>query len=288
MLTAYPHSQIDTGVYEINEFDGASMFLIEGTERALLIDTGVGIGALDVFLRQLTALPVDVLLTHNHRDHVGNAPRFPSVYMGTADIQMGPILRELTTRESRLQFAHHTLEMHPGRTYPWTDADVEALNQEPAVISIGDGFTFNLGGRSVHCISTPGHTPGSLSAIDSQTGILFCGDACNGTLGLGVRPFAGGKHATMAQSYAALTRLAQLPFDHARIFNGHSDYRAQGTPLPASVFPAILEAMEMVLSGQYTSQPKHIASINADVEIVRHRGVELQFHSELIQDLSVL
>lgn len=42
MLTAYPHSQIDTGVYEINEFDGASMFLIEGTERALLIDTGVG------------------------------------------------------------------------------------------------------------------------------------------------------------------------------------------------------------------------------------------------------
>lgn len=76
MLTTYPYSQIDIGVYEINEFDGASMFLIEGNERALLIDTGVGIGALDKFLHQLTALPVDVLLIHNHRDHVGNAPRF--------------------------------------------------------------------------------------------------------------------------------------------------------------------------------------------------------------------
>lgn len=210
MLTTYPYSQIDIGVYEINEFDGASMFLIEGNERALLIDTGVGIGALDKFLHQLTALPVDVLLTHNHRDHVGNAPRFRSVYMGAADVQMGPILRELTTRESRLQFAHHTLEMHPDGAYPWTDADIGALTQEPTVIPIGDGFTFDLGGRSVHCVSTPGHTPGSLSAIDSQTGILFCGDACNGTLGLGVRPFVGGKHATMAQSYTALKRLAQM------------------------------------------------------------------------------
>lgn len=283
MLTTYPYSQIDIGVYEINEFDGASMFLIEGNERALLIDTGVGIGALDKFLHQLTALPVDVLLTHNHRDHVGNAPRFRSVYMGAEDVQMGPILRELTTRESRLQFAHHTLEMHPDGAYPWTDADIGALTQEPTVIPIGDGFTFDLGGRSVHCVSTPGHTPGSLSAIDSQTGILFCGDACNGTLGLGVRPFAGGKHATMAQSYTALKRLAQISFDHTRIFNGHSDYRTQGMPLPVSTFPAILETMEMVLSGQYISYSKHIASINADVEIVHHNGIELQFHSDLIR-----
>ena len=282
MISTYPYSVIDNGVFEINEFDGSSMFLIVGNARALLIDTGVGIGDLKAFIGTLTDRPIDVLLTHNHRDHVGNAPRYSVVHMGKGDLGMGPILRSATSRESRMQFANNTCKMHPGKNYPWCADDLAEFTQEPKVIPVVDGFTFDLGGRSVQCIATPGHTPGSISAIDSETGILFCGDACNGILGLGVRPIEGMQHASVEEAYDALKRLNSMDFDHNRIFNGHTDCRAQGQALPEYMLPRVLTTMEKIISGHYQAIHKHIPSINADVEVVQEHGVEVQFHTEMI------
>ncbi len=285
MLDTYPYSIIGNGVYEINEFDGASMFLIVGREKALLIDTGVGIGDLKGFIVGLTDLPVDVLLTHNHRDHVGNAPQFKKVYISRLDTRMGPMLRPLTTKESRLQFAYNARKIHPDRNYLWSEADFDTFTQEPEIDIIEDGFEFDLGMRKVKCIWTPGHTPGSFSAIDDATGILFCGDACNRILGLGIRPIEGMKHATVEEALIGLYRLNRMDFDHKQIFNGHSDSREQGKPLDEDVLAAVIEGMEMIVNSNYISHPKHIASINADVEIVTYKGVELQFHSELIHGI---
>lgn len=282
MLSRYPCVRIAENTWEINEFDCASMFLLAGRERALLIDTGIGIGCLSDFVRTLTLLPVDVLLTHNHRDHVGGAPVFPRVHISREDSRMGPMLRPLTAPESRKQYAVNVRQRHSDRAYPWTDEDFPTFQREPEVVGIGDGWTFDLGGRTVVCRSTPGHTPGSLSAIDSQTGFLFCGDACNGVVGLGVRPIDGMRHATIEEALEALRRLWAMDFDHGHVFNGHADFRAPGNPLRPEVYPAVMETMEDILSGHYVSRPKYIQSIDAHVEIVTARGVELQFHRELI------
>lgn len=275
----YPISQIAEDIYEINEFDCASMFLVVGRARALLIDTGIGLGDLRGFIRTITPLPLDVLLTHNHRDHVGNAPQFTRVHLSEIDVRMGRMLRPLTTVESRLQYAHHTRSIYPERAYPWTDADVRAFDKEPEVVPIGDGHVFDLGGRRVTCVHTPGHTPGSLSAIDSATGILFCGDACNRVIGLGMRPIEGMRHATMEEALDGLRHLWAMDFDHERVYNGHTDFRKTGSPLKADVYPSAMRAMENVIAGDYVSRPKRIESIRADVEIVCQDGVELQFHS---------
>ena len=282
MISTYPYSVIDNGVFEINEFDGSSMFLIAGDERALLVDAGVGIGDLKTFIGGLTDRPIDVLLTHNHRDHVGNAPRYSAVHMGKGDIGMGSILRNTTSRESRMQFAYNVCKMHPDKNYPWCADDFAEFAQEPRVIPVVEGFMFDLGGRSVQCIATPGHTPGSMSAIDSKTGILFCGDACNGVLGLGIRPIEGMQHASVEEAYDALKRLETMNFDHERIYNGHIGCRIQGQPLPKYILPCALSAMEKIISGHYRAIHKHIPSINADVEVVQENGVEIQFHKELI------
>lgn len=282
MLAEYPYMQIAPDTWEINEFDGVSMFLLAGEKRALLLDTGVGIGDLPGFIRTLTDLPVDVLVMHNHRDHAGGAPAFERVYISTLDAQMGPMLRPLTTWESRLQFARHTCAVHPERTYPWTPDDLAVFDREPEVICIEDGYVFDLGGRKVTCYLTPGHTPGSLSAIDSKTQILFCSDACNTTVGLGVRPIDGMRHATLEEAYDGLKRLFTMEFDRNQVYNAHTDTRTVGKPLEPWVCPAVIRTMEAILRGDYVSKPKHIASINADVEIVNSCGVELQFHRENI------
>lgn len=278
MLSRYPCIQIAENTWEINEFDCASLFLLAGQDSALLIDTGIGIGALDAFVKTLTPLPLKVLLTHNHRDHVGNAPCFEAVHISSIDLRMGRMLRPLTTLESRLAYACHVRDAHAGMAYPWTRNDMQAFSAEPEVICIEPQHTFDLGGRTVTCYHTPGHTPGSFSAIDSQTGFLFCGDACNGTIGLGVRPIEGMRHATMEEALMGLRSLDGRA-DPGRVYSGHSDCRGFGKPLGRDVLRHAMEAMALVIAGDYVAEHTHIKSIGADVETMTYKGVKLQFHS---------
>lgn len=284
MLQDYPFARISQGVYEVDEFDNASIYLVEGDDRAALIDTGIGLGDLRAFAAGLTDRPLTVLLTHNHRDHVGNAPLFPEVWMSGLDQRMGPLLRPLTARDSRMQYARNTCRRHPEKRYPWTEADMVDFSpeREPQVRTLGDGDVIDLGGRTLQCVWTPGHTPGSMSFIDSRTGALFCGDSCNRVVGLGVRPIDGMRHATVEEAHAALRRLNTMDFDHGLIFNGHGDFRTPGRPLAPWVLPAVTQAMAQLLSGRYTTEHRVIPSINAPVEVLMTGGVELQFHEELI------
>ena len=73
---AFPYKEIAPNTYEIGEFDCASIFLLIGDEKAMVIDTGIGIGDLKGFIRTLTDKPLMVCFTHDHADHVGGASAF--------------------------------------------------------------------------------------------------------------------------------------------------------------------------------------------------------------------
>ena len=84
----YPMVQIKKGIWEIDEFDMASMYLIEGTERAMLIGTGMGAGDLRGAVEMITDKPLVVVHTHGHIDHTGNARQFEEVWIHPADAHM--------------------------------------------------------------------------------------------------------------------------------------------------------------------------------------------------------
>ena len=63
--------QVSRDVWAIDEFGIDIMYLIIGTERALLVDTGIGIGNIRSVVETMTHLPYDVVNTHHHYDHVG-------------------------------------------------------------------------------------------------------------------------------------------------------------------------------------------------------------------------
>lgn len=284
MLNAYPYKMAGAGIWEINEFDGVSMFLIEGSERALLIDTGVGIGDLKTFVKTLTNKPVDIFLTHNHRDHVGNAPLFSRVYMSGIDRMIGPVVRPWTSKESRLKYAHHVLERYRDRSYPWTDEDVWEFTEkdEPEVIRVRDGHVFQLGDREVSCWLCSGHTPGSMVLIDSETGYLFCGDSCNQKFGLGVRPIPGLPQVSVEETLESLKRIWEMEFDHLSIFNGHADFRPLGQPLKTEVFPTLMEGLAKIMEGDFTVCKEWIQEIDTVVETALFGEVAIQFHSDNI------
>lgn len=132
------------------------MYLLEGEREAALIDTGVGMIDLKKIVQSLTALPLLVLNTHGHFDHTGGNTSFDRVYLHEAD-------KEAYRVHYKMQ------EQFPQYTFRTPKGDI---------LSMRDGDSFDLGGRTLEVIHTPGHTIGSVCVLDRERRWLFTGDTC--------------------------------------------------------------------------------------------------------------
>ena len=138
------HTWIGNGHRCYNE----SLYLIEGNDRAVLLDAGVNIPKLDKIVAGITSKPVTLMLTHGHGDHVGAAGLFPEVYLCEADEQMF----KGNVRRYKGEIKHLT-----------------------------EGQVIDLGGRKLEVLFTPGHTSGSITFIDKANHYGFSGDAFGST-----------------------------------------------------------------------------------------------------------
>ena len=85
MSCPYVSVNLAPGFYVIEE-NGVRSFLLEGSEEAVLIDTGFGNGDLKAFIATLTSLPVTkVINTHADMDHLGCSHQFNSILMHPAE-----------------------------------------------------------------------------------------------------------------------------------------------------------------------------------------------------------
>jgi hydroxyacylglutathione hydrolase len=67
---SYMSWKLNENTWIINFMNGSqNMYLLEGREKALLIDTGWGAGNLRALVEKLTSKPVIVTNTHGHLDH---------------------------------------------------------------------------------------------------------------------------------------------------------------------------------------------------------------------------
>jgi enterochelin esterase family protein len=140
MANAFTTKTIADGAWHIQDSRGGVVYLVAGRERALLIDTGWGVGDLPAHVATLTALPLSVVNTHGHRDHSSGNRQFDEVYIHTADLPL-------------------------------------AVESAAKLIPIYDGYTFDLGGREIRVIGVSGHSPGSICLLDKEARILYSGDS---------------------------------------------------------------------------------------------------------------
>ncbi len=158
-------------IYEPHQEEEAISFLIVGSTRALLWDTGLGIGNLKALTARLTRLPIVVLNSHTHDDHVGDNWQFATVYSMDTDFSRNDALGSREDAQA---------EIEPGEICGSLPAgfDRKAYATRPWKISsfLHDGDWIDLGGRRLQIIATPGHTPDAISLFEPRDRLLFTGD----------------------------------------------------------------------------------------------------------------
>lgn len=178
-----PVVKIAPDTYLVSEYKLVNMFLVVGKHRAALIDTGGGIGPLPEDIERLTGLPLVVIATHGDPDHVGGAGHFPHVYLHPLDWEHS---RRFPLNNTMRKWFVKTRA--PVRN-PDNERKIDALvpRQElpqPEYLPLADGDVFDLGGRRLEVIHTPGHSPGSICLLDKENRLLFTGDTVNVSMAL--------------------------------------------------------------------------------------------------------
>ena len=166
--------KIDAQTFAISEYrhwEETHCYLLCGQDRAVLIDTGLGVSNIKRVVDRLTTLPVTVLTTHVHWDHIGGHGFFDRIAVheaekdwitGSFPLPLKAVKEQLTKRPCSLPEEF--------------DLDSYRLFQGEPQILLHDGDRFDLGGRTIRALHTPGHSPGHCCFYEQERRYLYSGD----------------------------------------------------------------------------------------------------------------
>jgi glyoxylase-like metal-dependent hydrolase (beta-lactamase superfamily II) len=190
--------RLPESVYLISEPMHVNSYLILGSHRAVLFDSGMGIGNIRATVEGITRLPVLVVNSHHHFDHVGGNHLFDDIAihgLGAGPLRQGPPASWTT---QYLEFAATMFEQYlkfraidqewfqvlaPQMQMRSLPDDVRAGTWQTvtsvATRLLGDGDRLALGDRDLTVVHTPGHSPDSICLLDESRRLLFAGDTIN-------------------------------------------------------------------------------------------------------------
>lgn len=235
--------------------------LILGTERALLFDTGMGFFPIRPVVERITELPVAVLNSHTHYDHVGGNAEFAEILA----------VDSAYTRANMAGFTHERIASETSAAafceeLP-EDAEPQGFSTRPWQASrfVEDGEILDLGERQVQVLLVPGHTPDATALLDAENRLLFTGDSFyDAPIWLFVRETRFSKYSD------SISRLADIESSVTYVLGAHNEARVddggvakvdaafkrlrEGTQAPASRDDGLLrfeiDGVEFVTSEQ--------------------------------------
>jgi glyoxylase-like metal-dependent hydrolase (beta-lactamase superfamily II) len=250
--------QVADRVWLVAEPPHVNSWLVAGSERAVMLDTGMGIRPIRPLAEALCGRPVGAVTTHYHFDHTGGHHEFDHVIVhaaGAVKLKAGPSRRILEAYVDSAERMRPQVEawlriddelqvlaadMRP-RVFP-SDFNPGMWDTRPVNITetVTEGDAIDLGDRTLTVLHTPGHSPDSISLLDERAGLVFVADAFN--LGQIYCHFDDSSCAELATTAARLAELA----DQVRGVCVHHHPRVIAEP---ALLRAYAEATERVAAG---------------------------------------
>lgn len=232
--------EVGNDVYAIAEpynFQEIISYLIIGSEKALLFDTGMGLSSISDVVKELTALPVTVLNSHTHYDHIGGNHEFDQVLA-----MNHPYTQNRADNGMPHAVVQHEVTTEALCLNQLPELDTAGYHIKPFGISefIEDGSGIELGNRSLQVIAVPGHTPDAIALLDEAKGYLWTGDTFYEA------PIWLFDEETDLQVYQqSITKLGKLAPELKTVFPAHN------TPVASPErLRELVTAFDQVLSGE--------------------------------------
>jgi len=257
--TWFKATQVADKVWVIDDHGNDNMYLVEGKSKALLIDTGIGMGDLAKFVHTLTSLPVTVVNTHGHPDHAGGNYQFKTVAAHAADFEM---MKFFTSKDYLKSSAQRTLA---GTPIPGTVSIADIESSQPAELkAVKQGDVFDLGERKLEVVEVPGHTKGSICLLDAANKLIFTGDNDNSLVWLFL------KDCTPLDVYLqTLEKLQARNTEYDKILPGH------GVPLEKDFVADQIACVRSILDGSCTAEP--YKSFAGNASLCRYKRAAVAF-----------
>jgi glyoxylase-like metal-dependent hydrolase (beta-lactamase superfamily II) len=281
--------ELHPGVWLVAEPSHVNSWLVAGDDRAVLLDTGLGIVPIRPVAEALTDRPVSVLNTHAHFDHIGGNHEFEEIAiheLGAAPLEHEPpsaLLADYVAYTRRLlavadayrrtdrAFLHLLSPDSDPRPFPeeFDPANWRILASHPTR-TLRDGDTVDLGGRTLAVLHTPGHSPDSISLLDEHAGLLFAGDTINtGPI------YAQLPDSDLAEFAASTRRLADLRHDVRSVLVHHFGRVA----VEPAFLTSVAEAFEQLCTAPQLSV-EATDCLGRDVREVRFAGFSVLLPAE--------
>ena len=241
--------EVGSGIRVISDHGADNLYLIEGSDSAMLVDTGLGTADLASFVKKLTSKPLIVVNTHGHPDHAGSNYQFEKVYLYPADSAAArlcnlPEARAASSKNMQQGNAPDDNELFKGKPF------------NTRMIPVFEGHLFRLGGRTIKVIEAPGHTPGEICLLDIENKLLFTGDNNNVLVWLFLQNCK-----PLHEYLSTLEKQAKMISQFTTIFPGH------GTPLPADFINDQIACVKGILDNSLERKPYKSFAGNAMVSV---------------------
>lgn len=213
--------KINDHITMIESATGEDLYLVEGQNKAVLIDTSEGISPLKPLIDKLTDKPYFIILTHGHIDHAMGASEFSKsgipVYMNLADRVVYDSMSDAPQRKDYAKSSIH--EPDSLDNYELVEAPSEHADDE--FNELVDGQVFDLGNIHIKALHFPGHTPGMTALLFVEDRILLTGDGANRST------FMFDKYSPSIHSYkASLKHLAEeTKGQYDNVFISHGEHQ---------------------------------------------------------------
>lgn len=228
-------------IYEPHQSEEVISYLVLGTKSAVLFDTGMGISNIRAVVEGLTGLPVSVINSHTHDDHVGDNWRFNNIYGMDTDFTRANAKGSREDAQAEIAPGEVCGDLPPG----FNAADYAT---KPFHIShwMHDHDKIDLGGRILEVVATPGHTPDAIALLDEKNGLLFTGDSFY------LGPIWLFRPETDLDAYVASVRKLAAMVPRLQLL-----LPAHNTPVAEPGYlPRVVDAIEQVRSGKVKSKPR--------------------------------